>query len=71
MKKKLSVAEVAEESGVSEKAVRQRIARGQLPYRRWGRRVVIFRSELDEWRLFLPGVSPAEAAERGEAGNAG
>lgn len=64
MKKTLSVGEVAEMLGASERAVRQRIARGQLPYRRWGRRLVIFQAELEAFLNALPGTSSAEAVAR-------
>ena len=37
----LTVEQTAEELGLTPKAVRQRIARGQLPYRRLGRRILL------------------------------
>lgn len=67
MKKTLTVPEVAAELGMTAKAVRQRIARGQLPYRRWGRRVLVLASELEAFLKTLPGTSAEEAATHGEA----
>ena len=59
----LSVAQVAERLGISERAVRQRIYRGQLPYKRWGRRVIVPLDELEAFLRALPGCSAQEALE--------
>ena len=61
--KNLTVPEVAARLGISERAVRQRIYRGQLPHRRWGRRVIIPLDELEEFIKNLPGCTVAEALE--------
>lgn len=66
MKRTLSVAEVAEELGISKRAVWQRIYRGQLPYRRWGRKVFVLRDELDTFLRGLPGTSSEEAAAKAQ-----
>ena len=50
----LSVAEVARAVGRSLAATRRAIERGQLPARRWGRRVVVLASELDNFVKSLP-----------------
>lgn len=53
----LDVAAVADELGASEKAIRARIARGDIPARRLGRgRVIVLREELDAWLASLPPV---------------
>jgi excisionase family DNA binding protein len=59
--KYLTVVRVAELLSLTPKAVRQRIARGELPYRRWGRRVLIPASELEEFLGALPGRSARQA----------
>jgi hypothetical protein len=38
-----------------------RVARGMLPYRKWGGRIIFLRAELDEFFSNLPGVTPDEA----------
>ena len=63
MKKNLTVPEVAERLGISERAVRQRINRGQLPFRRWGRSIIIPQDELEAFIKALPGCSVEEALE--------
>lgn len=61
MKKCFSVKETAEALGVTERAVWQRIARGQLPFRRWNRRVIIPTDELERFLATLPGCTAEEA----------
>lgn len=51
----LSIAQVASSLGVSVKTVRRRIARGTLPARRCGRRVLIGRAD---FVLFAASLSP-------------
>ena len=63
MKKLLTIPEVAARLGISERATWQRIYRGQLPHRRWGRRVMILADELEEFLKALPGCSVEEALE--------
>jgi len=58
--------------GATEKAVRQRIARRLLPFRRLGGRIVFLRAELETFLSDLPGVTVDEArenlaAQQGEA----
>jgi excisionase family DNA binding protein len=59
--KYLTVTRAAEVLSCTTKAVRQRIARGALPYRRWGRRVLIPVAELEEFLAALPGKSARQA----------
>jgi excisionase family DNA binding protein len=47
--------------GVSEKAIRAQVARGVIPYRRLGGRVVFVVADIDAYLSQLPGVSPSEA----------
>jgi hypothetical protein len=61
----LDVAGAAQLLGVSEKAIRARVARGLLPYRRWGGRVVFLADELAEYLRRLPGVTLDEAVRNG------
>ena len=61
MKKNLTVPEAAARLGISERATWQRIYRGQLPHRRWGRRVIIPQDELETFIKELPGCSVEEA----------
>jgi excisionase family DNA binding protein len=61
-KKFLKVSEAAEMLGITQKAARHRIARGELPYRRWGKRVLIPAQELESFLQALPGKTAQEAA---------
>ena len=63
MTKYLTVPEAAARLGITERAAWQRIYRGQLPHRRWGRRVIIPQDELEEFLEKLPGCSVKEALE--------
>ena len=55
MKHYLSVPEAAAMLGITARAAWQRIYRGHLPYRRWGRRVLIPYAELALFMDGLPG----------------
>jgi hypothetical protein len=55
------VAGVAAFLGESEKAVRSQIARGLLPHRRLGGRIVVLTDELTEYLRRLPGVTVDQA----------
>jgi excisionase family DNA binding protein len=66
--KYLRVSEAAPILGITQKAVRQRIARGELPYRRWGRRVLIPWQELERFLATLPGRTADEAVAAVEEG---
>ncbi len=61
MTKYRSVAETAPSLGLTEKALRQRIFRGQVPYKKLGRRILIPTQELDEFLMALPGQTAEEA----------
>jgi excisionase family DNA binding protein len=57
----LDVAGAAKLLGVSEKAVRARVARRQIPFRRLGARIIFRHSELIEFLTKLEGVGVGEA----------
>ena len=57
----LSVAEAATLAGMTEKAIRQRIARRTLPFRKLGTRCIFLKHELEEFLTDLPGCSVEEA----------
>lgn len=57
------VAAMAEQLGVTEGKVRSAVARGCLPHRRWGGRIVFLASEVEAFLGALPGVTAAEALE--------
>jgi len=50
----LSIPEVADRLGKTELATRRMIERGELPARRWGRRIVVLRDELEHYVHALP-----------------
>ena len=54
----LSIPEVARRLGKTEIATRRAIERGQLPSRRWGRRVVVLAAELEQFLRQLPSQGP-------------
>ena len=56
----LGVTECAALLGTTEKALRARIDRRQLPFRRLGRRIIFFRSELLSYLDALPGCRPSD-----------
>jgi excisionase family DNA binding protein len=69
----LDIRATAEYLGTSEKTIRARIARGLLPYRRFGGRIIILRSELSNFLNTLEGVTGEQAranlaARSGEQG---
>jgi hypothetical protein len=49
--------------GGTEKQMRAMVARGVVPYRRIGSRIIFLKSELETWLAGLPGVTLAEAAD--------
>lgn len=57
----LYVADAASYLGCSQKAVRSKVDRRLLPFRRLGGRVVFVRSELEAFITSLPGTTLAEA----------
>jgi len=68
----LGVRELAESLGVPQHMIRARVARRQIPYKRWGGRIIFLRSEMTRYLEELEGVSVEEAlsnerARRGEA----
>lgn len=59
----MSVKQTAEWLGWTEKCLRGRISRHLIPHRKLGRNIIFWQSELEEWRLQLPGCSLEEALE--------
>ena len=66
-RKYMTVSETATLLGQTEKSVWQRIYRGQMPHRRWGRRVLIPVAELEQFLAALPGRTAEEAVAAVEA----
>jgi excisionase family DNA binding protein len=66
MTRYLKVPEAAQLLGISDKATWQRLYRGEIPYRRWGRRVLIPLDELERFLAALPGKTADEAMARVE-----
>jgi excisionase family DNA binding protein len=60
----LTTEEVALLLGRTPKAVRRMVERGQLPYRKLGRRVLFLRAELEEFIEALPGLRAADVRKR-------
>ena len=61
---KLSVRETAILLNETERAVWMKVYRRQIPHRRWGKKVVILRDELEAFLRALPGVTAEQAAEK-------
>lgn len=57
------VAGEARELGITEKQLRSQIARGLIPHRRLGGRIVFLRDEVAAFLSKLPGVSVEQALE--------
>lgn len=63
-KMNLSVPEAADRAGISPRAAWMKIYRGQFPYRRWGKKIIVPRAELEKFLSELPGVTAEEALAR-------
>ena len=57
----LGVVEAANLLGTTPKAVRQRVARRTLPFRKLGGRIIFLKEQLEEFVRDLPGCSVEEA----------
>jgi hypothetical protein len=53
--------------GTSEGKIRSAVARGLLPYRRWGGRIVFLTAEVEDFLGRLPGVSVDDAVANVQA----
>ena len=65
--KLLDVPSAAELLGMTPKAVRQRVARKMIPFKKWGGRICFVRAELDSFIASLPGCELEEALRNEEA----
>ena len=63
----LYVKDAAQQMNCSEKAIRAHVARGTIPYRKLGKRVVFLREELEQFIRSLPGTTLEEARKNQEA----
>ena len=61
MTRHLTVGEVAIALGRTTRAVWHGIYRGEIPHRRWGRRVLVPEDELEKFLAALPGRTADEA----------
>ena len=57
----LSIPEAASRLGISVRAAYLRVARGQLPYKKWGGRILVSVAELEKFLAALPGRTAEEA----------
>ncbi|MBI4639920.1 MAG: helix-turn-helix domain-containing protein [Candidatus Tectomicrobia bacterium] len=64
----MGVAEVANLLRCTKKAVYQAVSRGQLPFRKRGRRVIFLHDEVMEFLRWLPGASVEEALHSRDEG---
>lgn len=65
----VDVVEAATLLGMTPKAIRQRVARRLLPFRRLGSRIVFLRSELVQFLAACPGCSVEEARVNADTRN--
>lgn len=63
-KRILSLKEVAQYLGKTENAPYLSVARREVPFRKWGKRLVFDRVALDQFVETLPGVRVDEALDR-------
>jgi excisionase family DNA binding protein len=63
MTKYITVEEAAPTLGLTQKALRQRIFRGQFPYKKLGRRVLISTAELEKFLDAIPEQTAQQAVE--------
>ena len=59
----LSVKQASEFLGLTEKCLRRRIDRALVPHRKVGRSILLWKTELEEWRGQLPGCDVQTALE--------
>jgi excisionase family DNA binding protein len=57
----LSISESQKKAGISRAVLYRKIANGELPARKIGRRTVIFDSDLEKWLKSLPQVSAKQS----------
>ena len=62
--KYLTIDEAAALAGSTPEALYRKIERGQVPYRKWGRRVLFKQTELMEFLDGLPGMRPEDVRRR-------
>ncbi len=67
----LDIATGAQFAGWTEKAMRARVGRGRVPYRRDGGRIIFIRDELETFLRRLPGVGVDEALKNERARRTG
>ena len=67
----LDIATGAQFAGWTEKAMRARVGRGRVPYRRDGGRIIFLRDELETFLRRLPGVGVDEALKNERARRTG
>ena len=60
----LTVAQYAALYGKTERAAWMDIYRGKVPYRRHSRKIILIRSEVEEFFRSLPGVTVEQAAKK-------
>ena len=60
----ISLSTAANYLGLTEKALRKRVERREIPFRRVGRKLVFDLLELDQWFATLPGTTLQEAIDR-------
>jgi excisionase family DNA binding protein len=60
----ISLSKAANYLGLTEKALRKRVERREIPFRRAGRKLVFDLLELDQWFENLPGTTLQEAKAR-------
>ena len=63
MSRTLYIPEAAQDLGITEKALRAKVDRRMVPFRRWGSRIVFLRGELEKYLDELPGCRIEEALE--------
>src|SRR5262245_15776210 len=61
MERPLYVRDLAEKKVWTEPAIRNRVQRGLLPFRKLGQRIIFFESEVDSYLDRLPGMTAAQA----------
>ena len=62
--KYLNIDEAASLVGSTPDALYRKVERGQVPYRKWGKRVLFKHSELLEFLDALPGMRPEDVQRR-------
>ena len=63
-KRYINIEEASYLTGMTQDALYRKVERGQIPYRKWGKRLLFEQRELLEFLDALPGMRPEDVQRR-------